>query len=570
MRRITIIIAGILLVPILLSAQQYGEDDNLHIPPKLVVTQGWSDDRPDVYTYHSIIPQQMLLLPMVFFDRPGEWVIPERYQTFRSPSKAVDYTDTNDVIGWQRQNPKYHEVLNIVGYRMQRDTGAVVGLRGGYSTEPGEDAALARERALVVREYLQLVWEIDSTRLPILDPISPVDSADNILLQEEARRVEFVTEDADIFAPVRFSIINYSPLNLMMTLYITPNVEPDRVASIEIRILDQDEELLAHTTVAGSPDSTMYRLIGNWWYPLDDMSNDITGLLVEARLILTDGRYRTAEAFPISIHEEFSGRDREVNMDARQIFGTIPFFAPGDTLLNEGQKSMIREYVRMQDSANRMVEREGLFVVATGMTEISESPTYNRAEVDVQVMDWRSYSQESEEMYRNSLIGEERGMFYIYSTQSEEDYTEYDEHYDYESVEMAAPEVATAMEEMIEEESGIGIFTSDSLGQARARAVISFIRDSLDIVLLNPQLPQGLDEFRGDDFAMIRTTGISPTRGGDFTFVSRPEDRWYHRAVSLNIEAAPSFDMMKENMEQRLKVMQEYRDREVQPAREGE
>ena len=128
----------------------------------------------------------------------------------------------------------------------------------------------------------------------------------------------------------------------------------------------------------------------------------------------------------------------------------------------------------------------------------------------------------------------------------------------------------TAMEEMIEEESGIGIFTSDSLGQARARAVISFIRDSLDIVLLNPQLPQGLDEFRGDDFAMIRTTGISPTRGGDFTFVSRPEDRWYHRAVSLNIEAAPSFDMMKENMEQRLKVMQEYRDREVQPAREGE
>ncbi len=160
------IIALSLLIPVLLSAQE-PEEESLYIPPVLTVTNTNGGD-PAVHITVEAFERTIPLLPMIFFDEPGGWTIPERFVQFRRAGEAHRYADTNLLFTIAMNFGKYYEVLNIVGYRMMKYPDAVVGLRGCFSGEPGENDTVARERAWRVREYLHYVWDIDTARLPIL------------------------------------------------------------------------------------------------------------------------------------------------------------------------------------------------------------------------------------------------------------------------------------------------------------------------------------------------------------------------------------------------------------------
>lgn len=547
----------LLLLPLLLPAQRYGEDENLHIPPKLVVTEGWGDQPPSIIVQESVYPQVLLPLPMIFFENPAEWAIPERYTTFRSPSQARDYADTANVYGWPRDNVKYYEILNILGYRMRQDS-SVVGLRGGYSTEPGEDAALAHERALVVREYLTLIWDIDTARLPILPTFSPVDSGANILLQQEARRVEFVTDDRRLFRPVPYAIVNQSPLNLAMSLYITPNVESDRVGSIEVRIIDEDRQVLGHSVVPGHPDSSVYRLYANWWTTSSRVGSDLSGIAVEARVVMTDGRYRTSEKFPVPIYRRDAEEDYERSYLARRMYGTIPFFPPGDTLLGPMQKEFIREYIALQDSLNGRDGRAGLFVVASGQTDMGENPVMQPEEINAEVSQLLESVNVSAVFYEEEET--EESYLYIHMPSSDEEMYE-EAMINYEAIVEEAEREAMVDQEIEDEEwAGVSRFDADSLAQGRARQVIAFIRDSLEVPLLNAELPAEMVEIRGEDFRSVRETGVGIQQNSGNAILPLPEQRWYHRGVDLFIETAAGFDGIQQQMQ--LQIEREKRRRE--------
>lgn len=66
------------------------------------------------------------ILPIIFFDETS-YLIPERYQVFRRASEARDYEIGKLVLPSTRfadevDLAKHHELLNIVGNRMRRDT----------------------------------------------------------------------------------------------------------------------------------------------------------------------------------------------------------------------------------------------------------------------------------------------------------------------------------------------------------------------------------------------------------------------------------------------------------------
>src|SRR5690606_37069728 len=131
----------------------------LYFPPTLTVTHQFGAGKPKLGVTESITPSSTVLLPVLFFDNPGDWVVPERYQVFNGSFAAADYTDTNAVRDWNPMG-KYYELLNIVGYRMQEHPGTTIQLLAGYSTEPGEGPEIGDARSETVREYLTNVWHI--------------------------------------------------------------------------------------------------------------------------------------------------------------------------------------------------------------------------------------------------------------------------------------------------------------------------------------------------------------------------------------------------------------------------
>ncbi len=568
MKRTLLLLTILWILPLCDLVAQFGEDDNLYIPPTIKVGHPWSDRSLSVEAQESIYPARFLPLPIIFFDDPGEWVIPKRYQLFNSSGAAFDYADTNAIIGWVGATGKYREILNIVGYRMTRDTGIVLTLRGGWSSEPGEDSLLGRERALVVREYLQNIWGIDTARLRVLPPTTTVDSASNTLLQEEARRVVMKSSDSILFSPVDFSYRIISPLSMGFRFTVTPNLDPSDVSSIEIRILDHRKELLAWETIPGNPDSSVYRYRANWWMHEERSMSTPPHILIEARVVTVDGRYRSSDQVLIPIEE-----DRDDYTDGnvrRKEYGEIPLFEPGDTVLSTAQKLMITEYVHLMDSLNALSSRSGLFIAAQGEVELAENPLFEPADVDAQVsrqIDERAlYSYD----FNSDLVPNEQKSQLIITMPYEESYADqYDRERMEEEREAREKELQAEMEaEMAVQQQQLRVeterekdvddaglllpFGADSLANARARAVVAYVRDTLGVEVLNGGLPEGVEKLEGREMGSIRTTGLIPYERGGTYAMRRPEERWYGRKVNLYIETAETFDEIVEQTTERI------------------
>lgn len=142
------------------------------------------------------------LLTYIFFDENSS-AIPSRYELL-SPSQArrfsVDQLHGYGVI------ETYRHILNIIGKRMQEHPNAKIAIEGCNSDQGVEknNLTLSKNRAVSVRDYLQIVWEISPDRMILSErnlPIEPsnVRDADGIV---ENRRVEITSNSMDIIAPI--------------------------------------------------------------------------------------------------------------------------------------------------------------------------------------------------------------------------------------------------------------------------------------------------------------------------------------------------------------------------------
>ncbi|MDZ4746135.1 MAG: OmpA family protein [bacterium] len=140
------------------------------------------------------------LLQYVFFDRNSA-IIPSRYVA-RGKKGSGSFTperlpDTNAI-------DVYRNILDIVGYRMQKNASITITLTGTLSSEEPKQTALAAERAEAVRQYLLNTWDIAPSRIAVEargepEVRSSLREAEGI---EENQRVEIVANDVSLFDPV--------------------------------------------------------------------------------------------------------------------------------------------------------------------------------------------------------------------------------------------------------------------------------------------------------------------------------------------------------------------------------
>lgn len=220
----------LLLAPAPSAAQP--TSDHLYIPPSLTVNVSTGEDdflrgimvgsigteekigndiSYDVFVEHHTIE----LLPMVFFDQ-GSYFPSDRFQRFISRSQVKEFVDQTPVITPSAatgtaspQLIKQRQILNIIGYRMDRSPGTTIRLQPGYSSEPGEKREVGEERAKVVRDYLVDQWVIARERIELMPPLLMADLTDNFMVQEEARRVIVLTDDQALVASISFESHDY-------------------------------------------------------------------------------------------------------------------------------------------------------------------------------------------------------------------------------------------------------------------------------------------------------------------------------------------------------------------------
>jgi outer membrane protein OmpA-like peptidoglycan-associated protein len=241
--------------------------------------------------------QMKPLLPYVFFDE-GRSDIPGRY-VLRAPSTTASFEEQQ--LHQASMLETYHEILNIIGKRMQLNGAAALTLTGCTSDQGREKGAteLARQRAERVKQYLVEHWKIAPERIAIEArglPSRPsnVNDADGII---ENRRVEIAANDPRILDPV-------------WTTDTARTVDPP---GVRFRTLATAEAGLASWSVVASQDGTAIKEFhGNDavpsfidWNMQDDQRHvpRAPGEL-DYKLVLRDAAGRTAEADGPSIDVE--------------------------------------------------------------------------------------------------------------------------------------------------------------------------------------------------------------------------------------------------------------------------
>lgn len=348
----------IFLLPLLLHAQE----DRLPIAPELSITDNATHGAPTwgVTTYSNA--EYAPLLPMLFFDEPGDAHIAARYRRFESAAAARSYHEGDTVryhedewrsFGDIRESSiyrKYREILDILGVRMTRYPAATIMLHGGYSAEPGESQAVATKRAEAVRGYLRDIWHIEPSRIAIAAPERLSDSLDHDTQHDEARRVRIATESRELFRPVRFThtfrqvwTSNEHRPRLHLTLRVTPHADPERVVSITFVQFEDDREV-GRLTVVGDYESTTYTIPVIWNLGGLRPEEGTTTISIVAEVEIDGEAVRRSNVVTVPGIMKESGLDDD-DADESYRWFLVPFFDRGDTRLREDQRRLIEEEI---------------------------------------------------------------------------------------------------------------------------------------------------------------------------------------------------------------------------------
>jgi outer membrane protein OmpA-like peptidoglycan-associated protein len=197
---------------------------------------------PESLTVEEItVSDHSPLLNHIFFDT-GRSEIPARYHLLRTRSEAQAF----DEKALKSTVEKYRHLLNIIGKRCAERPRAKLTLIGCNSAFGEEKVRtdLSRRRAEAVRSYLQTIWGIDPSRLPMEARGLPVSAgaADVPEHRIEHQRVEILADDAVILDPVQSNYVE--AMCDTDKLRIIPEVENGlTLKSWSIEIFGDDQRL---------------------------------------------------------------------------------------------------------------------------------------------------------------------------------------------------------------------------------------------------------------------------------------------------------------------------------------
>lgn len=178
------------------------------------------------------------LLNYVFFDE-GKSNIPERYIMFENADQTKIFSDTAIYGGTL---DKYYHMMNIYGYRLQRNPNVkikIVGCNDGESKSEKNNTELSKQRATNVYNYFKNVWNIPENRMELKfqnKPDLPTNTKVDSIGIYENRRVEIITTEWEVAKPVFDigSVTEPQPIN--MDFLLTNGIEDEIVERRRIEI----------------------------------------------------------------------------------------------------------------------------------------------------------------------------------------------------------------------------------------------------------------------------------------------------------------------------------------------
>ncbi len=182
------------------------------------------------------------LLNYLFFDQ-GNSDIPEFYNLFSNQSD----TDTFSEAALKGTMEKYHNLLNIIGKRLNEHPEAritIIGCNSNQGPEKG-NLTLSNSRAAAVRAYLRYIWGIDPSRMEIKARHLPAAASSSYVSEgvAENQRVEIHSDHPDILDTIKSTYVQ--EVSATKAIQIRPDIEAEAgISSWKLYLKAGAQELL--------------------------------------------------------------------------------------------------------------------------------------------------------------------------------------------------------------------------------------------------------------------------------------------------------------------------------------
>jgi len=287
-------------------------------------------------------------LPYIFFDS-GKAEIAARYRMFADSTERIGFTDST-ILGGTIQ--KYHDILNVVGFRMRNSPDASIRLVGTNSARPegGKDRRLSKRRAENVRNYLIRIWGIAPERIILSRPRDlpripspPGDPWGAV----ENRRVEIESDDIRIMRPVLQSDLRCYAQPDSVQFRIDNGIPDEQITHREIEILRGDTLWHVMRDI-GTADTLSPGFEWGRWNStmLDAFPGEESPYHIRLVVWTTDGRTIRSNDLEIPvliITNEVKRRERMIDSVRTRLL--VLRFDFGSARLTPLDKRIVREYI---------------------------------------------------------------------------------------------------------------------------------------------------------------------------------------------------------------------------------
>lgn len=317
---------------------------------------------PTVTIEETEIEETFPLLPYIFFKQGDADLRATRADMLSAQQTQQFRIDAlpSDALGIYTHN------LNIIGQRMKNAPKAILTITGCINDVGDEknNAALAKARAIAVRDYLVDVWHVRPEQLIVRNQGLPSKPANNEVEegQAENRRVEISSTDYAILQPV--SIREISKAATPPTVLLVPSVQAEGTLASWQLTLRQGNRALREYKGANTATEQKWNVME---YPIPQSEEPVV-----ATLFATDGSGQRTEAMQtIPVRQLTINRKRvEIKDDKRiEIFSLI-LFDFGKAELNPLNRTIMAE-------VQKRIE-ENSTVAIYGYADRTGTPEYNR------------------------------------------------------------------------------------------------------------------------------------------------------------------------------------------------
>jgi outer membrane protein OmpA-like peptidoglycan-associated protein len=304
------------------------------------------------------------LLPQIFFAHNSSALDSSR-QIILDRSQAQDFRAmdlTRDQID------VYRNILNVVGYRLQKNPSSSVTITGCVDNldEEKNNKELARQRAETVKNYLVTAWGIEGERLKVVARTLPQNPANPTTPdgQQENRRVELSSDDMALFEPVEFRDRDLTVSPKVFNLHPTiTNGEDINSWDATIR---RESSVLLTSSGSGQPTDVRWNADTNGAKPKS--AKPVIGTLVVKNLL--GQSYSSSDTLNVDYVTLQLMKSREEGGKLVERYSLIVFEFNSATLNPANQRVMERVKQRIRPESK---------VKIVGFADRQGNPDYNRS-----------------------------------------------------------------------------------------------------------------------------------------------------------------------------------------------